>query len=362
MKNLLGIVVILVFLAAMVSIAFTYTVRYTEAAVETTFGKAGENGVKKDPGLYFRWPYPIQSVTTYDTRVRVMTLKLETQQTADNRQVVVEGFCTWHVEDPLKFFQSFSNAGQRSDEHYRNAEDNAIRTSLRSALALVSKYRLDELFTTSTDSKLAELEGAMIGAMQSSAQTGAGALTSSKLADYGITVTDVGISRIALPEETTKAVFQRMKTSRERIAQETDSRGTSQAQQIRSKAESDSKRIKDFADRLAQDIRSRGDQEAVPYLAAMKENPELAVFLETMDFFRTSYGKRTTLVLSGSMPGVSLLFPNSIDGLKAGELPKIAAPDRNWLSDSMRRGPDADPSLKPNATGSTVNNGREGSR
>jgi hypothetical protein len=50
-----------------------------------------------------------------------MTVKLETQQTADAKQVVIESFCNWRVADPLVFFRKFSNAGDRSEEHFRKA-------------------------------------------------------------------------------------------------------------------------------------------------------------------------------------------------------------------------------------------------
>src|SRR3954466_12064032 len=106
-----------IFLIALLAFTITYTVRFTEAAVLTTFGKADETDVRKDPGLYVKWPYPIQSVTTYDKRTRVLSTKFEQLSTADSRQVVVECFCTWKVSDPLLFFRRFSNAGQRADEH-----------------------------------------------------------------------------------------------------------------------------------------------------------------------------------------------------------------------------------------------------
>src|SRR5688500_4082532 len=127
----------------------TYTVRFTENAVLTTFGKAGENAQKTQPGLKFKWPDPIQSVTKYDTRSGFRQTQSETQQTADSRQLVVEAFCTWKVADPLLFFQRFSNAGDRSADHYRKAEE-VLRGSLRSAMGETSKYRMDELFTTRT--------------------------------------------------------------------------------------------------------------------------------------------------------------------------------------------------------------------
>ena len=50
----------------------------------------------------------------YDNRLRFLQARSQTQQTADNRQVIVEAYCTWRVDNPLKFFQSYGNAGARS--------------------------------------------------------------------------------------------------------------------------------------------------------------------------------------------------------------------------------------------------------
>jgi membrane protease subunit HflC len=307
-----------VFLIALLAFTITYTVRFTETAVVTTFGKADEHDVRKDPGLYVKWPYPIQSVVTYDKRVRVLTTKFEQLSTADSRQVVVETFCTWRVNDPLLFFRRFSNAGQRAEDHYRKAED-ALRQNLRAAAGLVSRYRMDELFSaTKGGSKLPELEGKMLAAFQSPTdQSGV------KLDDYGIAAVDVGITRVVLTEEVTKAVFERMIKSRERVAKETESQGQSQAAAIRTKADTDAERIKQFADRLAQNIRSQGDREAAPYLEQMKGNPELAVFESNMDFIREVYAKRTTLVIPSSMPGMGLLMPDALEKIKPGTIPPL---------------------------------------
>ncbi|MCX5691298.1 MAG: protease modulator HflC [Planctomycetota bacterium] len=331
MRKTLIYLVTSVFLVALLAFACTFTVRFTEAAVVTTLGKADENDVIKSPGLRFKVPY-FQSVTKYDTRVRVLSTRLETLNTADNRQVVIETFCTWRVSDPLKFFQRFSNAGSTAEEHYKAAEG-SLKGNIRAAGALVSRYRIDQLFTATSGASatpLNELEENMKKAFESSNDS-----TGLKLDDYGIAAVDVGITRIVLPEETTKAVFERMKVTREGIAKATESEGNSRAQSLRAEAESQARKISDFAERLAQEIRNRGDLEAAPYFAQMNTNPDLAVFIENMDFIRQTFGKRTTLVLSGSMPGVNLLFPNALERLKSGQIPTPT--EGNWLSDSMQR-------------------------
>jgi membrane protease subunit HflC len=331
MRKPITIFVTAVVLLALLAFACMFTVRFTEAAVVTTLGKADENDVIKTPGLRFRAPY-FQRVTKYDTRVRVLSTKLETLQTADNRQVVVEMFCAWRVSDPLKFYQRFSNAGYTSDEHYRAAEV-ALLGNMRASGGQVSKYRMDQLFTASAaedGSALAKLEEQMIDSFSASQDK-----SGLKLADYGISAVDIGITRIVLPEETTKSVFERMKTTRGRLAQETDSRGAAQAQAIKAKAESDARKIKDFAERLAQEVRNRGELEAAPYLAQMNTHPELEVFLQSMDFLREGLGKQTTLVLSASTPGINLLYPDALDQLKAGQVPAPAG--GNILSDALSK-------------------------
>jgi modulator of FtsH protease HflC len=168
-RKIIIIIVAVLFAAALLSYMFAYSVRFTEAAVLTRFGKADADAVKREAGLYFKLPYPIDNVTTYDTRTRVLPVKLETQQTADDRQVIVEAFCTWQVSDPLKFFQRFSNAGERAEDHYTAAET-ALKSNLRTAMGLVSRYRMNELFNESQGgSKLPELESEALKALTSAA-------------------------------------------------------------------------------------------------------------------------------------------------------------------------------------------------
>jgi len=304
------------FVAALLCFTVFYTVRFTEAAALTTFGKANENAVKTEAGINFKLPYPIQSVMTYDTRLRVLPMKLETQLTADSRQITVEGFVTWRVKDPLKFFQRFSNAGERPEDHY-SAAQTALQANFRSSLGLVGRYRMDELFTEKPEgSKLPELERIILdGFRQASDKSGL------SLADYGIEASTVGISRVVLPESTTAAVFEAMKSRRDVYAKETQSQGEAQAAAIKSRADQDAKRILAFAERRAAEIRELGERESAQFLGKMSENPDLAVFLKQMEFVGTLVSKRTTVVLPTSIPGVDALSPEYLKGLRAGQLP-----------------------------------------
>lgn len=323
-KSVLMIVAGLVLLA-LLSFSMAFTVRFTESAVKTTFGSAGPNDVITQPGLRFKWPYPIQSVTRYDTRLRVLQVKLEQVQTADNRQIAVEAYCTWRVKDPLKFFQKFSNVGDRAEDHYKEAEK-PLSGNLRQAVGLVSRFTLGELFSGGqADAKMADLEQQMLNSFRASVvEDGATDATSAKgglLAAYGIEVVDLGITRVLLPEETTKSVFDRMKATREGDAKAIESQGLAQAQAIRSKAKADADRITAFAERLAQDIRVQGDLAAAPYLAAQNQNADLAVFLRSIRFMEEVKSNSFTLVFSGDTPGMGIFDPGVLDSLKPGQIP-----------------------------------------
>jgi len=316
--------VLIIVLVVLVVLGFmtTYTVRFTETAVVTTFGRADEEDVKTEAGLYFKVPY-VQRVTTYDRRVKFLENRAATQQTADQRQVVVTTYMTWRVSNPLAFFQRFSNSGDREADHYKEAEK-TLREYMSSAMSAFGKYRLDELVDTEA-SQLARLEQDMLAAVRGERESA----TARTLADYGIEPVTVAVSSLRFPQETSKAVFERMKTSRQTIANESVAAGASQAETIRKSAEADAQRILAFADRLAGQIRSRGVAEAAQYTAQMREEPQLAVFLKQMDFLRTSYGKQATLVLGTSMPGMDVFRGDFVARMltgKAGGM-ELARPD-----------------------------------
>ena len=100
----------IVFILMLIAFSATYTVRFTEIGVKTTFGSANESSIVNEPGLHFKAPYPFQSVTKYDKRIRLVQTRSETVQTADDFQIIVESYLFYRVSDPLKFFRSFSNA------------------------------------------------------------------------------------------------------------------------------------------------------------------------------------------------------------------------------------------------------------
>lgn len=309
-------IISLVIVAGFVVYMSSYTVRFTDAAVVTTFGKADESDVITEPGLRFKWPAPIQQTTVYDTRVRFLTTRHETQQTADDRQIVVESFLTWRVKDPLVFYRRFrGSSGVAAREHYAKAEE-TLTSTLRSAMSEVSRYRLGDLFAPQAGaSKMPELEQAVLARLRDE--------NAGNVSQYGVEVLMVGISSITLPKETTTQVFTRMSESRKALAAKAESEGQALATAIRSEAESSAKRIREFARFRAEQIRNRGELEAARYLTVLNEDPDLAAFLQTLEVMRNGFGRRATAVLSTDLFGPSIFSPETFRAVRRGEIPTM---------------------------------------
>ncbi|MCC7204699.1 MAG: hypothetical protein IT441_06440, partial [Phycisphaeraceae bacterium] len=158
----LGVLIALVMLAYM----FAFTVRYDQAAVLTTFNRAVEpeldaagkvikvGSVKQEPGLYFRWPWPVQQVEYYTTRLQILEDQLEELQTSDRFSLVMRTYVVWRIKDPLAFFR-----GLRTTE----AAEVQLQSMLRSVRGIISRYAFTDLVNPDPEKlRLREIESQML--------------------------------------------------------------------------------------------------------------------------------------------------------------------------------------------------------
>ena len=134
-----------------------------------------------------------------------------------------------------------------------------------------------------------------------------------KESDYGLKIEDVGIKRILLGQSVTQTVFERMRRTRERLAEGALTQGVAEATRILSGAENDRKRILAFADRRAKAIEAKGFAEAAQHYRAFRQNEEFAVFLRKLDGLEDILKHRTTFLLGTDGPPFDL-FEEQEDG------------------------------------------------
>ncbi len=280
----------------------TFQVSFNETAIVTTFRKIGR--VIEEPGLHFKWPYPVQSVKNYDSRIHVLETRLENVMTKDSQLVVAQLFLAWRIEDPSTFFRvivSEETAGTRLNER------------LRSAMGVFADFDFHDLLEATAEtgaggkSNLASLEERILDLLRSPTNQAEGVEQ-----EYGIKPVAVGISRFILPENTSKAVFERMTKTREAIAAGTSSSGQAEADAIIARANSDSRTIESFAMARASYIRAEGDREAANLAAELSRNQRFAIFLQKLQALEAIISKDTKVILPAGQSPFDLL--NGPDG------------------------------------------------
>jgi len=128
------------------------------------------------------------------------------------------------------------------------------------------------------------------------------------LAQYGISVVDVRIKRLNLPEQNKQSVYARMRAERERIARQYRAEGEEQALSIRADADRQKEEILSAAYREAEKIRGAGDAESTRiYGQAYSKNPHLYKLLRTLDSYKKILDDKTTAILSSDSELLKIL-------------------------------------------------------
>ncbi len=280
-----------VVVSLMVAYMVTFTVPFNETALVTTFGGAERSALKnpdgRSGGLFFRLPWPVQKIHRFDRRIRILSDRLEQQETSDRQVVVVQAYVTWRIVDVLDFYRSL-----RTPEE----AERLLRDRMRTACSVLGDFRLDQLIS-SEESDLDLAEAAILNRMRGD------------LADqnWGIELQSMGINRILFPERITEAVFQRMRQTRQRMAQRARSEGEAIAKGIMAKAAGDSERIMAYARRRAQEIRSEGDGAAAEYARVFGEHQDFALYLRQLETLQKTLIHNTTFILDSGMNPYGLL-------------------------------------------------------
>ncbi|GKS59713.1 protein HflC [Nitrospira sp.] len=263
------IVVVLLFLFGASPL---YVVDITQSAIVVELGKPVRTIV--EPGLYFKTPF-IQEVTYFDKRLLDYDSAPQDVITQDKKTLVIDNFAKWRITDPLKVYQAF----QSQDGALRRLDD-IIYSELRVELG---RHVLSEIVSqTRTEIMHLVTERA-----------------NEKASSYGINIQDVRIKRADLPEQNEKNVFGRMQAERERQAKQYRAEGAEEAQKIKSEAERDREILLADAYKTAEQLRGEGDAAAFKiYAKAYTQNPKFFELARTMEAYRKSLTKDTTLVLT----------------------------------------------------------------
>ena len=246
-----------------------------QRAIVLQFGEAIRPNV--EVGFHFKAPV-IHEVKKFDARIRSLDEDPDRILTVESKYLLVDSFVKYKITDVLLFYKatggSFINLnnllGQRTEFELKN------QFGKRTVTEVVSGER-DELM----DIMRENLDSSVI--------------------DLGIRVIDFRIKRIDLPSELSNSVYERMRTERNRLAEELRSEGKELSREITAIADKDKVVILAEAYKLAEQIRGEGDaQSAAIYAEAFSQDPEFYEFTRSIKAYTETFQSKSDVMLIDS--------------------------------------------------------------
>jgi membrane protease subunit HflC len=273
-----------------------YQVDEREYVVITQFG----DPIKaiKRAGLNIKWPDPIQSVNRYDNRLRTYELGETEYLTEDKKNVMVDSYVVWKVDDPVKYMRTVKN---------RLGAETRLADILSSEIGIgIGKYDLSSLI--STDPGKIQFDRMMQEVKDEIA---------TKAESYGLELADVKVTLLNFPERNKLSVFRRMKAERERIAKGYRSEGTEKALRIRADADKQKQIILSEAYEQAQKVKGDGEAIAIrTYAEAYEKDIDFYELIRTLESYEKFIDGKTTVVLSADSELLKFINTSRPDLLK----------------------------------------------
>jgi membrane protease subunit HflC len=273
MKTGAGVAIGIAAVAAVLLYLSAFTVHQTEQVLILQFGDPRR--VVREPGLNFKLPWPVQNVEYYDRRILSLDPPAQEVLLSDQKRISVDAFARYRILDPLEFRKRASTI-----TNFQQVFGSRLNSGLRSEVAKVSLAdMLSEKRLVVMDRIAASLK--------------------EQAPDFGVEVIDVRIGRTDLPEATSQAVYNRMRS--ERIAQAAQLRAEGEQQKARIQAEADRERtiILAEANRQAVVLRGSGEAERTRILIdAYSRDAEFFDFFRSLEAYSALQGPGTSMVLS----------------------------------------------------------------
>lgn len=255
-----------------------FSVSEGQAAVVTRFGEPIREITQ--PGPYWKWPWPIETVHPFDTRLNLFNTPFTATFTRDKRNVILLTYVAWRVEKPLLFLQAVG-----SRDVAEKKLDGMVTASKNFHLG---QYDLSALLSTDPDSiKVNEIEEAILEEIRVPL-----------LDKFGVRVEQIGFKRIAFAEENVPAVLAHMRSERKAEADRLRAEGEKEAQGIRDDALVRSEETLLEGREKAGSVRGQAEKEAAQiYAQAHDVDPDFYRFWRSLEAMKKVLSGKSTLIL-----------------------------------------------------------------
>ena len=291
------VIVILLFIGSLC----IYTVDETEQVVITKFGKPIGDPIS-NPGFHIKVPY--YTANRFPKNLLEWDGDPDQIQTLEKTFIWVDTFARWKIVDPLKYFETLNSemaAQARLDDILNSTIRNAITSNPLIETVRNTDRKLEvDTFDRGSDIKQKDnVVNATITKGRATIARGILDEAQPKLVEFGIVLVDVKIKRINYEEAVQNSVFKRMIAERKQKAEKFRSEGQGEARKIEGDREREMKKITSEAYKTSEEIKGKADAEAtLIYAQAFGKDPEFYSFMQTLDIYKQSMGKDSSLILS----------------------------------------------------------------
>ena len=266
-----------------------YTVRENEYACTVRFAKIIET--TDEAGLHFKLPF-VDSIKYFSKAATLYDIPPSEVFTSDKQNMTVDCYVLWRIEDPLLFFQTLDNTVKAEDRL------NAITYTI-----------LKNTMSTMAQSDIINMND---GAERNVIYDGIAADVDAEANKYGIQVVDVKIKRFDLPDSNLNAVYNRMISERNQMAEKYTADGNYEASIIRNDVDKQVNILVSNATAEAAKLEAEGEAEYMRLLAEAYNTDDKKAFYEftlALDALRDSLtGSEKTVILDADSDLAKILM------------------------------------------------------
>jgi modulator of FtsH protease HflC len=226
--------------------------------------------------LKAKLPPPFQNVVFLDKRVQTLDSP-ETRPifTAEKKSLVIDWLVKWRISEPRQFIRN-------NGTDIRNLETRLSPVVQAAFNEEITKRNVRGVLSDERDKVMNDVRKRLADEAKS----------------FGIEILDVRIKRADFVADITDAVYRRMQSERQQVANELRSQGAAEGEKIRADADRQREVIIAEAYRDAQKVKGEGDAQASAlYADAFGRDPQFAQFYRSLEAYRGTFRSKSDVMV-----------------------------------------------------------------
>ena len=234
-----------------------YTVEENQFACTFRFSEI--INTEEEAGLHFKIPF-VDTVEYFPKATMIYDIPPSDVLTADKQNMTVDCYILWSISDPKLFYQSLGSIGVAEDRL-----DNITYNELKTVMCTLAQ---------------ADIINMNDGAERNEIYDGIATAVDAQAKSRGIHVEDVKIKQFDLPESNLNAVYQRMISERNQMAEKYTADGNYEASVIRNEVDKTVNITISDAEKEAAILEAEGEAEYMRLLAEAYDTGDKKDFYE----------------------------------------------------------------------------------